>query len=170
MIATNESKTLLRISKDILEWFSRKVGIDNLSITEIQVDFSSKIADDGEAYDQYGYMTITIENIFVISITIPSHVDDNYKVIFNEISKDMISDAPGALIHPTLNCKVIYIDSNSTNLVIFSKSTKQAVKFNYLTDKYYVLHNIDKNTSIDDLQIYSIEINSTDNKENKNEN
>jgi hypothetical protein len=169
MITTNESKTLLSISKDILEWFSRRVGIDNLSITEIQVDFSSKITDDGDLYDQYGYMTITIENSFVISITIPSHVDDNYKVIFNEISQDMISDAPGALIYPTQNCKVIYINSNSTNLVIFSKSTKQAVKFNYLADNYFVLHNIDLNTSIDDLQIYSIEIN-TDNKENKNEN
>ena len=169
MITTNESKTLLSISKEILEWFSRRVGIDNLSITEIQVDFSSKITDDGDIYDQYGYMTITIANSFVISITIPSHVDDNYKVIFNEISQDMISDAPGALIYPMQNCKVIYINSNSTNLVIFSKSTKQAVKFNYLTDNYFVLHNIDKNTSIDDLQIYSIEIN-TDNKENKNEN
>ena len=169
MITTNKSKTLARISKDILEWFSRRVGIDNLSITEIQVDFRIKITDDGDMYDHYGYMTITIENSFVISITIPSYVDDNYKVIFNEISQDMISDAPHALIYPMQNCKEIYIDSNSTNLVIFSKSTKQAVKFNYITDNYFVLHNFDKNTSIDDLQIYSIEIN-TDNKENENEN
>lgn len=169
MITIDESKTLAKISKDILEWFSKKVGIDNLSITEAQVDFSCKIANGGDVYDQYGYMTITIENSFVISITIPSHIDDNYKVIFNEIPQDMISDAPDALIHSTTKCKMIYINSNSTNLVIFSKSTNQAVKFNYITDNYFVLHNIDKNTSIDDLQIYSIEIN-TDNKENENEN
>lgn len=169
MITIHESKTLAKISKDILEWFSKKVGIDNISITEMQVDFSCKIADGGDVYDNYGYMTITIENSFVISITIPSHVDDNYKVIFNEISQDMISDAPGALIYPMQNCKVIYINSNSTNLVIFSKSTKKEVKFNYISDNYFVLHNFDKNTSVDDLQIYSIEIN-TDNKENKNEN
>ena len=169
MITIHESKTLAKISKDILEWFSKKVGIDNISITEMQVDFSCKIADGGDVYDNYGYMTITIENSFVISITIPSHIDDNYKVIFNEIPQDMISDAPDALIHSTTKCKMIYIDSNSTNLVIFSKSTKKEVKFNYISDNYFVLHNFDKNTSVDDLQIYSIEIN-TDNKENKNEN
>ena len=158
MITNNESQIIAKLSKDILAWFSTKVGIDDLSITEIQVDFSSNIDTDGNIYNKNSYIILTIENC-TISVTIPFELNAECKVIFNEISNDMITDASDVIhFYPATKSKVIHINSNSTCIIAFSKSLNRCIVGNFITDNYFVLNNIDSNTPISDLQIYVIEI------------